>query len=231
MVALRRAPEGPQSGLEPPAPGECGPGETAADLRLPRQHSRTQPADRPGAAPVRRQPAAGVAGGCVLDRAAPAGPRSLRAVALETAAAQPDALTPPVEHPAVRGRELGVRAGEPLALAGSPGPGPQRRPQPLLGLVVAADPAHLSPGGTAVVFLLPVHGVGGDRPAAGATAGLATAALAPRRQRPLGGPPARRRFRSDPPLGSGGQPREHRLAEQLPAVADHRRRRGGVAGF
>jgi len=62
---------------------------------------------------------------------------------------------------------------------GSPGPGQQWWPQSVLGLVVALDPAQLSPGGPAVVLVLPVHGLGRDRSAAGAAVWLAAGRLAP----------------------------------------------------
>ena len=179
---------------------------------------------------MRQRPSRRTAGGCLLDpKAQPAGP--LRFVALETPAAGLDAVAPLLEFFVIRGGELGVCAGECLAVAGPPGPPAQRRPQFLLGLVVAADPAGLSPGGTALVLVLPVHGVGGNRAAASPGPGLAKRALAKGRNRPLGRTSAGRGLRRHLAVGGGRRPRKQRLAKQCLVAIDHGRRGDQFAAF
>ena len=171
MVALPAASAEPPPGLAGGAGGGGGGDPAAADPRLPGQHHRAQAAGGAGPAPAAgafrrcRQPTptTATAGGGVLAGAASAA-LALRSVALETRLARCHAGTGLLERAAVRPGELGVRAGEHLAVGRPSGPRPQRWPGAVLGLVVATDPARLPAGGAPVVLVLSVHGVGGRSP-------------------------------------------------------------------
>ena len=149
--ALQRADAQPGPGLVPAAPGARGGDPAAAELRLPRQPAGTGRAPEPGpaAGPARprqrrrqghRSGGGPIAGGGLLDPGAPT-TLPLRPLALESSAPRVVTQSPGLEGPVVWPGQLAVCAGERLALVGPPGPGPQRRAHPLLGLVVAPDPA------------------------------------------------------------------------------------------
>ena len=235
MGALQRADAQPRPGLVPAAPGARGGDSAAAELRLPWQPAGTGRTAEPGpaAGPARprqrrrqghRCGVGPTARGGLLDPGAPT-TVPIRPLALEARAARLVTQSPGLEGPVVWPGQLGVCAAQRLALAGPPGPGPQRRAHPFLGLVVAPDPAQLPPGGPALVRGLSLHGLGGDQPTAGPATGLETGGVAAGIERRLGRAPAGRWLCRNPALGIGLGPGEQRQAEQLPAAVDHRRGR------